>query len=823
MKVPYTWLCDFSPFATLESDSTSDDPSPQLVAKLVDAMNDLGLVVESVDTVGEGLESVVVAQVVEISSIEGADKIRKVMVRADDEDLIQIVCGAFNFSEGDKVPLAKIGATLPGGFAIAKRKMRGIESFGMLCSPTELNLGGDKGGLLILPQDYEVGSPLKEAMGLSTDVVFDLAIENNRPDANCVLGVARDLAAWFGLPFEEPASKLDLSFFDLADENVQGVAVECPSFCDRLTVAVFENVNPKPTSEMVARRLELAGMRTVSPIVDISNYLMLELGQPTHPYDIEFLAGGVISVRLAESGEKLRTLDGVERILGLPDARGRDSTDLVIVDGDNRPVGLAGIMGGADSEISVSTNQVLLEIAHFDPMTIARTSKRLGLRSEASARFERGVDPSIIEYTLFRFSEMLGNRPTHVVNISAPDALSPVVIEVRTSRVNALLGTALSAEVIADTLRPLGFRTTVTSREIIEFSVPKNRVDVEREVDVIEEIARHHGYAKIEKVRPNSKLTGSLNPRQKLRRGLGSIAAGAGFYESWTPTLLAPGEQEMIGNKGPHLEVENPLAKDESVLRSSLLPGLVRVLRFNYNRGEHDLRLFEIGKVFSLVESEIIESERIGFLLYRKGDGVGSALATFSEIADFYHLRRVDLVNGYQLDTAKEFLRNAVEKEAWHGLHPTRHGYLMADKRILGVVGEIDPIILREGGVVSSDPVGYLELDLDLLASHMTIPSRMEPVSPFPAAQVDLAFEVPEEFGAWDIRGALISQVSKEIVAVNLFDVFRGPSLPSGVRSLAFSIKMANSERTLTEADISSIRQKCIDLVEQRFKAKLRS
>lgn len=823
MKVPYTWLCDFSPFANLDSDSGTGSPSPQLVAKLVDAMNDLGLVVEGVDTVGEGLEKVVVAQVVEISPIEGADRIRKVMVRADEDDLIQIVCGAFNFIEGDKVPLAKVGAVLPGDFAIAKRKMRGIESHGMLCSPTELKLGGDKGGLLILPQEYEVGAPLKDAMGLSVDVVFDLAIENNRPDANCVLGVARDLAAWFGLPFEEPTSKLDMDAIIRADSNIQAVEVHCPTYCDRLLVAIFDNVQPKPTSAKVARRLELAGMRTVSPIVDISNYLMLELGQPTHPYDIETLAGGVISVRLAKSGEVLRTLDGAERILGLPDVRGRDSTDLVIVDGDDRPVGLAGIMGGAGSEISATTKRVLLEIAHFDPMTIARTSKRLGLRSEASARFERGVDPSIIEYTLSRFSEMIGQEPINVVNISAPDALTPVVIKVRASRVNSLLGTALSVETIADILRPLGFTSSVVNSDLIQFSVPKNRVDVEREVDVIEEIARHHGYAKIEKIRPNSKITGALSPKQKFRRSLGSLASGNGFYESWTPTLLAPGEQERIGNKGPYLEVENPLAKDESVLRRSLLPGLIRALRFNSNRGEKNLRFFEIGKVFSLDNSEIAESERIAFLLSYKGDGVNSALAMFSKIADFYHLRRVDLVNGYQIDSSKEYLRMAVEKEAWHGLHPTRHGYLVADKRILGVVGEIDPVIVRESEIDSIDPVGYLELDLDLLLSHVTLASTMAPVSPFPAAQVDLAFEVPEGVSAWDIREALLSQVSKEIVSATLFDVFRGPSLPGGVRSLAFSVKMSNSERTFTEADISSIRQKCIDLVEKRFEAKLRS
>ncbi len=822
MKIPYSWLCDFAEFASLEPEGVAvASPSAQLVSLIVDAMNDLGLVVEGVERIGAGLDNVVVAEVVEISAIEGADKIRKVMVRADEKDLVQIVCGAFNFEVGDKVPLAKIGAVLPGDFAIAKRKMRGIESYGMLCSGNELKLGSDQSGLMILPGDLEPGTPIREALGISGEVIFDLAIENNRPDANCVMGVARDLAAWFKIPFHKPGVNPAEINVTASPELLSKVKVVDPAYCDRLVVARFRAVSPSPTSKVMASRLEMAGMRPVSPIVDISNYLMIELGQPTHPYDASRLDGGVISVRLAQNGEKLTTLDGVERVLGLPDARGRESTDLVIADGSDRVVGLAGIMGGAESEITASTTEVLLEIAHFDPMTIARTSKRLGIRSEASARFERGVDPVIIETVLSRFSEMLGQKPIEVIDISQPLSTSSSPVAVRASRVNQLLGTSLTVEQISTMLDGLDFRAGNVEGDVIEFRVPTNRPDVEREVDVIEEIARHYGYRNIEKVRPYSKLTGKLTPKQRFRRQLGSMAIGMGFYEAWSATLLSPGEQELYNNPGPFVEVDNPLTKEESVLRGSLLPGLIRALRFNANRGEREIRFYEIGKVFQLLEDQLTESERVAFLL--GGDGASSAMSVFSKIRDFFHLGKFELINHFQLESAKAQVRQSASDECWGGLHPTRSGYLVWDKKLVGVIGQVDPMVLERAGLVSDKEVGYLELNFDLLTEMLPPPRNMEPISPFPQAQVDLAFEVPDSVSSWEIEEALTSQVSKEVVSAALFDVYRGPNLAQGHRSLAFSVKMANPEKTLTDSDISVIREKCINIIEARFKAKLRS
>jgi phenylalanyl-tRNA synthetase beta chain len=395
VRAPLSWLRDFAPF-------------PDDIGVLTAALDDLGLVVEETERVGEGLEDVVVCRVLEISAIEKADRIRRVLVDAG-ADPVQIVCGAFNFSVGDRVPLAPVGAVLPGGVEIGRAKMRGVESNGMLCSGRELGLSDDGAGLLVLGEEIaaEPGTPLTEALGLEADTVFDITVEGNRPDAWCMAGIARDLAARLRLPFSLPEPPAPPPS-GTPVQDIASAAVESPGLCPRLVVLVLRNVVVGPSPEWLARRLTLAGMRPINNVVDASNYVMLERGQPTHPYDLSLLPGSGLIVRQAQPGESLETLDGVTRTVGVP-GRGLGDTgeDCLICDGRNAPVGLAGIMGGASSEISQTTREVLLEAAYFTPMVIARTSKRLGLRTEASARFERGCDPGGIDGAARRFCQLL--------------------------------------------------------------------------------------------------------------------------------------------------------------------------------------------------------------------------------------------------------------------------------------------------------------------------------------------------------------------------------------------------------------------------------
>ncbi len=493
MRAPLSWLRDFAP---IDGD----------VEGLVAFLDDLGLMVEGVERVGEGLGDIVVARVLEVGSIEGADRIRRVVVEAGGEPL-EIVCGAFNFGEGDLVPLARVGTVLPDGTEIGRRKMRGVTSNGMLCSGRELALSDDGAGLLVLTgvEGVEAGTPIIDALGIEPDVVFDITVEGNRPDAWCMVGIARDLAARLGVPFAIPEPRVAPTGAPV--DGLASAAVEAPDMCPRLTVRVLESVAVGPSPALIARRLTMAGMRPINNVVDASNYVMLELGQPTHPYDLDRLGAPGLLVRRARPGEVLTTLDGVDRTLGVPGpGLGERGEDCVICDAAGEPVGLGGIFGGTSSEISGATTRVLLEAAYFDPMAIARTSKSQKLRTEASARFERGCDPLGIDRATDRFCELLvQSAPGTVVATGTLDVRGALgertTIRLRTDAVNGLLGTALGTGDIAGLLVPIGFECTPEGDDALSVLVPSNRPDVRPAphgvADLAEEVARTHGYATI--------------------------------------------------------------------------------------------------------------------------------------------------------------------------------------------------------------------------------------------------------------------------------------------------------------------------------------
>ncbi|HEX6476442.1 MAG TPA: phenylalanine--tRNA ligase subunit beta, partial [Acidimicrobiales bacterium] len=541
MRVPLSWLRDFAP---VEGD-------PRDVGETLD---DLGLVVEDIERVGEGLEGVVVARVLAIDPIPRADQIRLVTVDAGDGRSLEVVCGASNFSVGDLVPLATVGTVLPGGMAVSRRKMKGVESNGMLCSGSELGLSDDAAGILVvgsgLDEDglaAEPGTPLIDALGIEPDVVFNLEIEGNRPDALSIAGVARDLAARLGLPFSIPDPQPVEA--EVPTERLARATVEAPDLCPRLLVRALVDVTVGASPSWVARRLVLAGMRPINSVVDASNYVMLELGQPTHPYDLDRLGGQGLLVRRARSGETIVTLDGEERRLGVP-VGDVEADDCLICDAEGSPVGIAGIMGGGTSEITASTSRVLLEVANFRPMAIARTSARLGLRTEASVRFERGADPEALDRAGARVCELVGG----VGGTTASGSLDvrgklvpPLVVRLRTDRVNAILGTDLDDETVRQHLTPLGFEVSPEGPRVQQVRVPSFRPDTTREIDVIEEVARLHGYSRMPRTVPPPPGVGQLTPYQRHRRRVREVLAGIGANEAWTASLLAPGDHEAAG------------------------------------------------------------------------------------------------------------------------------------------------------------------------------------------------------------------------------------------------------------------------------------
>jgi len=762
--------------------------------------DNLGMVVEGIEFIGGGLDGVVVAQIREIEAIAGLDRVRLTRVDAGDGELLEVACGAWNIEPGDVVPLATVGTTLPNGMTIGRRKLKKVVSNGMLCSAIELGLGTDADGILQLDKGLALGTAIKDALGIESDVVYDLAIEGNRPDANCIAGVARDAAAKLGIDFAlawpQPAHT------GLPSEISASIAVDCPDLCPRFTATVITGVEIGPSPAWVQQRLTLAGMRPINNVVDASNYVMLELGQPTHPYDLNLLAGRGLRVRRAAPGEIVTTLDGVDRRLG-------DGDDCLICDGDDQPVGIAGIMGGSSSEISASTTNVLLEAAYFAPMAIARTSKRIGLRTEASARFERGCDPEGIDRSVKRFCELLGSGTVAGTTLDLQEGMQPrPVIRVRTARLNALLGTALGDEAIRAYLAPIGFRAVVVEPGVHDVEPPSFRPDATLEVDVIEEVARHFGYANIERTVPNSPQVGGLSPYQLDRRLVRQILAGAGVDEAQTPSLLGPGDHERAGlAEHEPIAAADPMIQEESLLRTSLLPGLLRSLAFNAARRAPDVAFFEIGHVFRRPTGErdtagpdaALPDERERVAVALGGAGADAVAAK--------HL----------LDTLCEGLRVldvTLRATVGEGLHPARCAQVLASGTDIGVVGEVDPGVAAAWGL--SGRVGWLDLDLEALLAAPRRPEHQRPISKFPSSDIDLAFVVAEAIPAGAIEAALRSAGGDLLISVELFDVYRGEGIPSGARSLAYRLRFCAVDRTLTDADVAAAREAAIRAAEAK-------
>jgi phenylalanyl-tRNA synthetase beta chain len=784
MKILASWLAEYL-----------DLPATLTATDIADSLTSLGLAVEDIITVGHSVDGVITAKVLRTESHPDAAKVHRVYVDAGDGVERHVWCGAFNMTAGDVVPLATLGTQMPDGRRIERRGILGIDSEGMLCSASELGLGDDHSGILLLDTATPLGVPYAEALGIRPDVIFDLDLTRNRPDCWGYVGVARDLAAQLKVSFRPPQSLRDLG---PNEPSKAGVSVEIrdPQRCGRFVAAVISGVKVGPSAPWMAQRLTAAGMRPISNVVDVSNYVMLELNQPNHAYDLDRLGGSGFIIRTARTAEQLTTLDGVERELS--------TSDLLICDANDVPVGIAGIMGGQDSEISDSTTSIALEMAWFQPGSILHSASRLGLRSEASARFERGVDPHGIDLATARFIDLLSETcPDLAVSPALCDARSDQVppprheVTLRVAQVNRILGTDLDLTTVQELLEPIGF-TSVASDDlgnggVLQVSVPSWRPDCEAEVDLIEEVARHHGYHRIAKAVPLSPVHGHLSVAQTRRRALRQVLLGLGISEAMPNPFLGPDTAAAAGIEVPMLRITNPLVSDESVLRTTLRPGLLRAIAFNESHRRDGVSLFEIGHIYPAGSGELPdESEMLCVVL--AGREAPAAIAVWREVA-------AALGIGARLD----------QDNVPDGLHATRSASLLAGKARIGAVGEIDPGVCAAFEI--SERVAMLEVNLSAVLDQAPAPERWSPVSRAPSSDIDLAFVVDETVAAQRIDRAIRQGAGSLLVGISLFDVFRGGSLEPGTRSLAYRIRLQGADRTLTEADLTERRAEIIAAV----------
>jgi phenylalanyl-tRNA synthetase beta chain len=793
VRVVLSWLRQFCPV----------DLSAEELVPILDMR---GLHVESIERPWEGLAGVVVARVLDVRDHPNSDKLCLARVDAGGTRR-ELVVGVRNMKAGDLVPLAGPGTRVPAlPEPLAARTIRGIQSEGMLCSPRELGLSGDHSGILVLTDDVPVGSDFKAAFGLD-EVVLDLEIEANRPDLLSVLGVAREVSAATGVPLSMP----DTSVTEGTDraKDVATVEVLDRDKCPRYLARVIRGVEVGASPLRVQARLTASGMRPVSNVVDATNYSMLELGQPMHPFDLDRLEGRGVIVRRARGGERLVTLDDVEREL--------TEDDLVIAD-RNRAVGIAGIMGSAEGEVSPATRDVLLESAYFEPRGILRTSRRLGLLTEAATRFSRGADPEALDPAAARAAALMAEWSSGEVLAGAIDVgVAPERRHrsVRPERASLVLGYDVSASDIADALARLGIQAEKADGEV-RVEVPSFRSDLEREIDLIEEIVRVQGYDSVGSTVPGVSRAGGFAPSYQVRRRIRQVLVRAGLRESLSLSFASPTDLELMGHDQA-VRLANPPSADEPFLRTSLVPNLLKALARNISRGVRGATLFEVGRVFRLGASKGSLVDEREFVAAAVTGPAGEGVHSERRQLDFFDAKGTleALMTGLGIEEW------SVGGPAGRPLHPARSAEILIAGLPAGVVGEIHPGIANRLDL--PERVGVLELDVGILAPAASWQRPFTDIPRFPPIRRDLAFLVDEETPAGTVAEALQEAGGELVDAVVLFDVFAGEPIPAGKKNLAFSLELRAPARTLTDEEAERAVAAIVERLRRDFGADFRS
>ncbi|MCT4594097.1 MAG: phenylalanine--tRNA ligase subunit beta [Anaeromicrobium sp.] len=795
MLVSLNWLNDYVDLKNLS------------VEEIRDGFIMSGSNIETVENPAGKMNKIVVGKILEIKKHPDANSLIVTQVDVG-EEVVQIVTGADNVKEGDYIPVILSGGRLPDGTKIKKGKLRGVVSNGMMCSGTELGIGDNilptsqnKDGIYIFNKEYPLGSEVKEIMGLD-DSVMEFEITFNRPDCLSVIGMAREARATFNVPMKYPEIRINSEVEDAND--YMKVEVENKDLCDRFVGRVIKNVKIEESPEWLQNRLMRAGIRPISNIVDITNFVMLEFGQPMHAYDIEDVEDRKIIVRNAKAKETIKTLDGQAREL---------NEDILLICDGKKPVGIAGVMGGENTEIKDSTKTIFLEAAHFNKDNIRKTSKDLGLRTEASSRFEKGVDPNTTLTAANRFCQLVEQLGAGEVVGSHIDIYEnkteEKTIKVRSSRINGLLGTKLSNDEMVKIFESLEFKVK-TVGEDFEVTVPTYRGDMIKEIDFVEEIARIYGYDKLETTLYKDSIQGGKTPVQSSVDILKDTLNGAGLNEILTYSFVSPSvldnlcvnEESSLRNV---VKVINPLGEETSVMRTTLMGNMIEVLGRNYNKNVESARAFECGNTF-IPGEDILPSEKRAVTMGMYGKDV-----------DFFSLKGVveRVFSRFGIDGV-EF----VPEKSNTTFHPGRCANVLVKGVVVGTLGELHPNVCENYKIGTR--VYVSELDFEAMINHIDLDKGYTPLPKYPAMTRDFAIVVKEDVYVKDIQDVVTANGGGILESITLFDVYRGKQVEEGHKSIAYSLVYRAKDRTLTDEEVTKVHNNIIKELEEKIGGSLR-
>lgn len=809
MKISHQWLSDF-----LKTDLS--------IQKISDILTDIGLEVEGVEQTGiskTDLEGFVVGKVLTCEKHPNADKLKVTTVDLGNGNIQQIVCGAPNVGEGQNVPVATIGTKIKddkgGSFTIKKAKLRGEESNGMICSKKELKVSEDNSGIWVMNEDLKPGTPLHEVIKPNTDYVYEIGLTPNRADAMSHYGVARDVYAAL------KAKKLNAEFFDLKNdlelksnnENKVSVNVEDTDLCPRYSGVYIENVEVKPSPLWLQNRLKAIGLSPKNNIVDITNYILHSLGQPMHAFDADKLNGNAIIVKKSEKGTKFTTLDGVERVL--------NGEELMIYD-KNNPIGIAGVMGGLDSSVTTNTKNIFLESAYFSPVSVRKTAKQHTINSDSSFRFERGIDPNFcakaLENAIKLILENAGGEIVGNIIDLYPHKIEPFNVVLKYRNVDRILGERLHREKIKEILELLEIKVLTENNDVLELQVPPYRVDVQREIDVIEDILRIYGYNNIQL---KEKVSTSIVPgegflNQKITESISDLLIAQGFNEAMNISMYKKEYNDWLGLKEDEsVELINSLSKDLSTMRRSLLPSLLESIDYNIKRKASNIKLFEFGKSYKKDNNTYKETPTLALVV--TGNINNERWVEKQKEVSFFYLKGI----------VEQILRKLkIEDIALEELDLDYYNQALSYKvngDSLVHIANISNKLLNKFDV--SQPVYYAEFNMDLLFELYSKNKgvKFKPLSKFPSVRRDLALLINKETGYNEIEKVVLNCDSTHIKSVNLFDVYEGDKLPKDKKSYAISIQLQDENKTMNDSQIDAIMNKIIKELAKQLNIELRN